>query len=144
MLTGRLSFKGEMGLGIRLGMWIRKAVAEQAAAASGTELEVAEREKWGKDEDAQCCAVCRQEFKVGGATICMACVVGAYARCTHYNRQFRIRIRDSQFFTLSFFLLGYDIFCDAAHKFRKNIRSVPHLSVFSVPPTLKTDRKSVV
>lgn len=67
MLTGKISFKGEMALGIKLGYWIREAVAQGAAVAGALEnvrLEMAERDKWQKDKDAEVCAVCRQGFKV--------------------------------------------------------------------------------
>lgn len=69
MFTGKLSFRGEMGLGIRLGWWIRKAVEVQAAAAGSegggvARLEITEREKWERDEDAEVCRICRQDFKV--------------------------------------------------------------------------------
>lgn len=70
LLTGKLSFKGDMSLAIKLRKWISQAAEEQAAAI-GAELEVAEREKWEKDEDAQDCAVCRQPFTVGNI-VCQA------------------------------------------------------------------------
>lgn len=65
MLTGKLSFRGEMGLGIQLGYWIRKAVEQHAAGARGPEeLEVTERGKWEKDSDAEACVVCQEAFAV--------------------------------------------------------------------------------
>lgn len=67
-LAGKLSFRGDMDLGVKLGNWIRKAV-EQGAAAAGAlenaELEVAETDRWEKFEDADECTACRQQgFKV--------------------------------------------------------------------------------
>ncbi|CAM9245435.1 unnamed protein product [Scytosiphon promiscuus] len=67
MLTGKISLKGEMALGIKLGYWIREAVtqgADVAGALENVRLEMAERDKWEKDEDAEVCAVCRQGFKL--------------------------------------------------------------------------------
>ncbi|CAM9819814.1 unnamed protein product, partial [Hapterophycus canaliculatus] len=56
-----------MALGIKLGYWIREAVAQGAAvigALENVKLEMAQRDKWEKDEDAEVCAVCRQGFKI--------------------------------------------------------------------------------
>lgn len=69
MLTGKMSFRGEMALGIKLGYWIRKAAKQEEAAAEGgglegVQLEIAETDKWEKDEDTHMCAVCEQGFKV--------------------------------------------------------------------------------
>lgn len=67
MLTGKISFRGEMALGIKLGCWIRKAVKQGAAVEGALErvqLEIAEADQWERDEDTHVCAVCQQGFKV--------------------------------------------------------------------------------
>lgn len=68
MLTGKISFRGEMALGIKLGYWIRKAAKIEEAAAEGglesVQLEIAETDKWERDEDTHVCAVCDQGFRV--------------------------------------------------------------------------------
>lgn len=67
MLTGKISFRGEMALGIKLGYWIRKAAKQEEAAEGGEEsvpLEIAETDKWERDEDTHVCGVCEQDFKV--------------------------------------------------------------------------------
>ncbi len=69
MLTGKISFRGEMALGIKLGYWVRKAVkqgaADTGALEENVELEIAETDKWERDEDTHFCAVCQRGFKVG-------------------------------------------------------------------------------
>jgi len=69
MLTGKISFRGEMALGIKLGYWVRKAVkqgaADTGALEENVELEIAETDKWERDEDTHLCAVCQRGFKVG-------------------------------------------------------------------------------
>lgn len=73
MLTGKMSFRGEMALGIKLGYWIRKAAKQEEAAAEGVQLEIAETDKWEKDEDTHVCAVCEQGFKVGRVSVACVC-----------------------------------------------------------------------
>ncbi|CAM9555063.1 unnamed protein product, partial [Ectocarpus fasciculatus] len=51
-----------MSLGIKLGHWIRKAMALEAAAPD--RLQAVDRGKWQRDEDAKRCAVCRRDFTV--------------------------------------------------------------------------------
>ncbi|CAM9374835.1 unnamed protein product, partial [Ectocarpus sp. 6 AP-2014] len=51
-----------MSLGIKLGHWIRKAMALESA--SPDRLQAVDRGKWEKDEDAKRCAVCRRDFTV--------------------------------------------------------------------------------
>lgn len=58
LITGRLSFRGERGLGIRLGMCIRKALELQVLEKPEVEkgkLGIGLRNKWQRDKDSPAC-----------------------------------------------------------------------------------------
>lgn len=62
VLTGKLSYKGDVELAERLKVWMQTVVVR--GAAGGEMLEPASRDKWQRDGDAHDCAICRQSFKV--------------------------------------------------------------------------------
>lgn len=65
-MTGKLSFRGEIGLGMRLGKYLREAVETRVHDGAGpgeAKTEMVLAEKWQRNEDAPACAVCRESFK---------------------------------------------------------------------------------
>lgn len=67
LITGKVSFKGDLSLVTRLGMWLQTAIEQRARRDDDggmAALRIAPKEQWQADDDARSCAVCRQEFKV--------------------------------------------------------------------------------